>query len=335
MASTTKKRIWLGFDLGGTKMMATVFDHQFNPLGYRRKKSKRGGSAAGVTRILETIDEALESAKVDARRLAGIGIGCPGLLDLNRGIVIKAPNLGWINLPLKTRIERKFDCPVTVVNDVDAGTYGEYKFGAGQQERCVVGVFPGTGVGGGCVYEGKLIRGKVSSCMEIGHMHFQHNGHLCGCGRSGCVETVTSRLGIAADAAVAAHRGQAPHLYEHAGTDLSAIRSSALASAIKDGDTAIEGIVRRAAHDLGIAIASMVNLLAPDVVVLGGGLVEAMPRLYVEEVRRAVREQAMRTYAQSTRVVAAKLGDDATVMGAAALASEAVAGAKRGLRCQR
>jgi glucokinase len=116
---------------------------------------------------------------------------------------------------------------------------------------------------------------------------------------------------------------------EKSGTDLSAIRSSALASAIKDGDVAIEGIIRRAAHDLGIAIASVVNLLAPDVVVLGGGLVEAMPRLYVEEVRRAVREQAMRTYAQSTRVLAAKLGDEATVMGAAALAAEAAVAAKR------
>jgi glucokinase len=330
MPAPSKKKYWLGFDLGGTKMMATVFDWRFRPIASRRKKSKRSGSAAGVTRMIQTMEEALQLAKVHPRQLAGIGVGCPGMLDLNRGVVLKAPNLGWTNLPLKSRLERKFSCPVVLANDVDAGTYGEYQFGAGQQERCVLGVFPGTGVGGGCVYEGKLIRGKISSCMEIGHMHFQLNGRLCGCGQLGCVETVTSRLGIATDATAAAHRGQAPHLHDAAGADLALVRSGVLAAAIREGDKAIEDLVRAAARNLGIAVGSVVNLLAPDVVVLGGGLVEAMPKLYVEEVRLGVRLQALPAYTRGLRVVAARLGDNATVMGAAALAAEAVALKRKG-----
>jgi len=328
MAANSKNRYWIGFDLGGTKMMATVFDQRFRPVGFRRKKSKQGTAAQGFARIVQTIDEALESAKVDSAQVAAIGIGCPGLLDLNRGVVLKAPNLGWTNFPLQSRLEAKFGCPVTIANDVDAGTYGEYWFGAGQRERCVLGVFPGTGVGGGCVYEGQLIRGKVSSCMEFGHMHFQPGGRLCGCGRAGCVEAVTSRLGIASEAATAAYRGQAPRLYEQAKTDLGAIRSGALAESIKSGDTVIEQLVREGARNLGIAIGSVVNLLAPDVVVLGGGLVEAMPKLYVTEVRQGIKLQAMAPYTKSLRVVAAKLGDDATVMGAAALAAQAIESGK-------
>jgi glucokinase len=321
----TKTQYWLGFDLGGTKMMASVLDRKFNVVAYRRKKTKDGkGARAGLARIAETIEEALDAARTDRRRLAGIGIGCPGVLDLDRGIVMQAPNLGWRNVPLKRTLERLFKCPVLVANDVDAGTYGEYRFGAGQKARCLVGVFPGTGIGGACVYEGRLIRGRIHSCMEIGHMHMHPRGPLCGCGQRGCVETVASRLAIAAEAAANAHRGEAPSLFELAGTDIASIRSGALASAIKAGDERVESIVRHAARELGIAIASVVNLLAPDVLVMGGGLMEAMPELILHEVRASVRKQAMKPFTRSLKVLPARLGDDATVLGAAALVADTI-----------
>jgi len=147
------------------------------------------------------------------------------------------------------------------------------------------------------------------------------NGPLCGCGRWGCLESVASRLAISAEAAAAAFRGQAPYLLEHAGADLMAIRSKALADSIAAGDTAVEEIVRRAARYLGVAVASVTNLLAPDVVVLGGGLMEALPKPFLEEVRLAIREQAMKPF-RSVKVVAAKLTDDAGVRGAAAVAAD-------------
>ena len=302
--------------------MATVFDREFNIVTYRRRKTKDARGAKGLlARITETIEEALQAAHLSPKRLGAIGFGCPGWLDIDRGVILFAPNLGLRNVSLKKELIREFGCPVVIANDVDAGTYGEYRFGAGQGMRCLLGIFPGTGIGGGLVYEGKLFRGRSGSCMEIGHIHMQPKGRLCGCGRRGCLETVASRLAIAAEAAEAAYRGEAPHLLELAGTDIAAIRSGALAAAIKAGDHVVEQIVRHAAKDLGIAIGSVVNLLAPDMVVLGGGLVEAMPVLYVQEVRTSIKKQAMRPYTKSLKVVVAKLGDDAVAMGAAALAA--------------
>lgn len=323
MASDNGKRFWLGFDLGGTKMMATVFDEGFKARASHRTKTKaREGAKAVLDRVIETIGEALAEAGVKKDELGGIGVGCPGPLDLDRGIILEAPNLGWSNVPLKDTLEKAFKCPVVIANDVDAGTYGEYRFGAAQKARCALGVFPGTGIGGACVYEGRLLRGKTSSCLEIGHLQVQPEGRVCGCGQRGCLETVASRLAISAEAASAVFRGEAPRLLEIAGTDLASIKSGALAKAVEAGDAVVERIVRNAARHLGGAIAGVVNLLAPDVVVLGGGLVEAMPELILGEVRKTVDARAMKTFLKSLKIVTAQLGDDATAMGSAALAAE-------------
>ena len=191
---------WIGFDLGGTKMLATLFDAKFQKLGRERKRTKGAeGVTAGVARIMQTIDGALKSANVDRRALSGIGMACPGPLDLDRGILLDTPNLGWKKVPIKEMLEKEFGCPTVILNDVDAGVYGEYRFGAGRDARCVVGVFPGTGIGGGCVYEGRILRGRTSSAMELGHIPVDPDGPRCGCGRRGCLEAVASRLAISSD----------------------------------------------------------------------------------------------------------------------------------------
>lgn len=322
------KEYWIGFDLGGTKMMATVFDKNFKSVGTKRKKTKSSDGETGPERLVGVLEEALAEAKIDREEVCGIGIGFPGPLDLDKGMVLESPNLGWRNFDLRGLLEKKFKVPVVVGNDVDVGTFGEYRFGAGEKARCVVGVFPGTGIGGGCVYEGRILRGRKLSCLEIGHMQMVPNGRLCGCGRRGCLETISSRLAIASDAAVAVYRGEAPHLAAIAGTNLADMRSGALAEAIHEGDEAIERIVRNSARWLGVAVANTVNLLAPDVVVLGGGLVEAMREIFIEEVEKAVDKFAMKSLADEVEIAAAKLGDDAGVMGAAALVREKVEGGK-------
>lgn len=318
------KRCWLGFDLGGTKMMAAVFSRNFKVLACVRVKTKGAeGTAEVLARIQGTIADALREAGLRPGQLGGIGIGCPGPLDLDRGIILHAPNLAWHDVPLKATLKKKFRCPVVVANDVDAGTFGEYRFGAGRGARCVLGVFPGTGIGGACIYEGRIIRGRTGSCMEIGHVRVEPEGRLCGCGRRGCLESVASRLAVSAEAAAAIYRGEAPALRRLAGTDLTEIKSGTLAKSIKAGDTAVEDIVRNAARKIGLAVADVVNLLAPDVVVLGGGLVEALPGLIVGEARQAIRGQAMKAFTRDLKVVRAELGDNATVLGAAALAADA------------
>ncbi|NCC51906.1 MAG: ROK family protein [Spartobacteria bacterium] len=324
MRRTTKKN-WVGFDLGGTKMQACVYNDTFTCLGRKRKKTLgHEGSEAGLARIVETINKALNEANVAAASLGGIGVGCPGPLDLNKGIMIDTPNLGWKNVKLKEFLEKEFQCPAIIANDVDAGVYGEYRRGAAVGARCVLGVFPGTGIGGGCVYEGKLIRGKKGSCMELGHLQVLPEGPLCGCGQHGCLEAVASRLAISSAAAVAAYRGDAPALLELAGMDLSNIRSAALRKSIEAGDHVIEQIIREAARWLGVGIANIINLLSPDVVVLGGGLVEALPHLFLEVVTETARAHVMPAYVKSFQVLISKLGDDATTVGSACLARDAV-----------
>ena len=329
MATRGKRNVWVGFDLGGTKMLAVLFDEQFRNLGERRRKTRpSSGSETGLPRIISTITQALEDAKIPRSRLAGIGIGSPGPLDLDRGILIDTPNLGWGRLNYKTGLNKAFGCPVFVINDADAGIYGEYRRGAAQGARCAVGIFPGTGIGGGCIYDGKLIRGKTSSCFEIGHIQVQPDGPLCGCGQRGCLEAVASRLAIAAAAASAVYRGDAPTLAKDGGTDLASMRSAALARAIRGGDSAIEEIVRDAARWIGIGVATTVNLLAPDVVVLGGGLVEAMPALFREEVQAAAQRRVMDAFRGTFKVRIAKLGDYANATGAAAWARDCMDGMK-------
>jgi len=323
-----KRDKWIGFDLGGTKMLAAVFNSSFECLGRERKRTKgRDGAEAGMNRIIDAIKDALDDAGCSADEVAAIGIGCPGPLDLERGIMIDAPNLGWHETAVAAILQKEFGCDAYLVNDVDAGVFGEYQFGAGKQARCVLGVFPGTGIGGGCVYDGKIFRGSRHSCMEIGHMQVAPDGQLCGCGRRGCLETVASRLAIASNAAKAAFRGEAPYLLENTGLTLSEIRSRAIANSVKHGDKAVQQIVKTAAHYLGVAVGNLVNLLAPDVIVLGGGLVEAMPELLTKQVAASATRTAMTAYENSFEVAPAALGDDAAIMGAAAWAATLTNGA--------
>ena len=319
----TEADYWLGFDLGGTKMQASIFDKDLQICASKRRRTQGGrGIRDGVDRIVRTMENVLADANLTPQDLRGIGIGCPGPLDLDRGIVLEAPNLGWEQMPLAESVQKALGCPVVVLNDVDAGVYGEYCRGSAQSSRCTLGVFPGTGIGGGCVYEGQILRGALSSCMEIGHIQVLPNGPLCGCGQSGCLEALASRLAISAAAAQAAYRGQAPTLRRLAGTKLSNIRSGVLAKAIRGGDQVIEDIVREAAAHLGQAVAMLVNLINPDTILLGGGLVEAMPELYLATVSHSARALVLPSYRDSFQVVSAELGDDATATGAAAWAQQ-------------
>eukprot|EP00913_Durusdinium_trenchii_P022805 g21409.t1 len=323
MESSTEDNYWVGFDLGGTKMLTSVFDANLKQLVRKRKRTRAyEGLESGLDRIKQLIRSALKEAGIEASQLSGIGIACPGPLNLDEGIIIEAPNLSWVNVPIVKELEDEFGCRAIVANDVDLGVFAETVSGSAKSARCAFGIFPGTGIGGGCVYEGKILRGSVHSCMEIGHVRVIPDGPVCGCGLTGCLESVASRLAIASAAGAAAHRGQAPYLLDKVGTEITEIRSGALAASIQAGDRAVEQIVRRAAEHIGVAVASVIHLLAPDVVVLGGGMVEAMPKLFRETIDRVAKANVLSAYAKSFRVVIAEMGDDAGLFGAAAWARE-------------
>ncbi|HWL07900.1 MAG TPA: ROK family protein [Planctomicrobium sp.] len=318
MASDETTQYWMGFDLGGTKMLAQVYDANWNVIAKERKRIRPGTPVkGGLDRIIETVNEALAKANLTPANLKGIGIGCPGPIDMENGVLLDLPNLGWQAVPLRERLSSALNCPVAVLNDVDAGTFAEYKVGAGQGARTMISVFAGTGIGGGCVYHGEILRGATVSCFEIGHMQVMSNGPRCGCGQRGCLESVSSRLAIAAQCVRTAYRGDAPHLLAETGTDLANVRSGALKASIAAGDKAVEDIIKEAARYIGIAVGSVVNLLSPDVVVLGGGLVEAMPDLFIPTVSKAAAKRVMPAYRDTFKVVPAALKDDAGVLGAA------------------
>jgi len=310
---------WIGFDLGGTKMLACVLDARYKVLGSARKSTNGSdGQAKGRKRILNTIHEAIAEAGIDPAGLQGIGIGCPGLVNTDKGILINAPNLGWGNMGLAGILKTAFGKPVAVLNDVDAGTFGEYKLGAGIGARSLLGVFPGTGLGAGFVYDGKLIMGRTASAMELG-MIYLPGTHL-GSSEHGAVmlEDLTSRLALAAQAGVACYRGQMPELDKKTGGCLRDIRSKALANTFKAGDEAALILFRNSVRYLGMGVAAVVNLLAPDHITLGGGLVEELPSLYLSLLKEEVSRYAVPGLASGIKYTQAKLGSSAVAIGSVA-----------------
>lgn len=303
-------------------MLCVVLDSEFQVVTRKRKKTKgQEGAAAGLERISLLIQETLTEAGIDISQVSGIGVGCPGPIEWEKGVVSVAVNLGWKNVAIGDYLEKQFGCPVRVLNDVDAGVYGEYRFGAGIGSHCVLGIFPGTGIGGGCVYEGKILRGRRLSVMEIGHMKISSSSRSSGVEMTGTLELEASRLSIASECAKLAYRGEAPELLKVAGTDITNIRSKSLVQSIRGGDKAVERIVRQAAQQIGYGVANIIHLLGPDIIILGGGLVEALPELYLEEVKRTARKNVLECYSETFEIKVAELGDDAGAMGAAAWAS--------------
>jgi glucokinase len=310
----------VGLDIGGTKMMACVFDHRFEVVGRCKKKSKSSKVEDPEERIERIVKEAL--ADSGGKTIRGIGVGSPGPLDPKTGVIIDTPNLGWKKFPLGEVLAKAFGVPVAVDNDVNLGTYGEWVFGKIKDCKDVIGLFPGTGIGGGIIINGQLYHGASGSAGEVGHMTLQVDGPYCGCGKRGCFEALASRIAIAAQIAALAARGDAPYILENCGTDLANIRSGMIAQAIDAGDKMVEGVVRKAAFYTGVAAANLVNIFSPEALVLGGGLVQAMEALYMEEIAKALKEHTMPFLLKFVKVVPAKLGDDAVAMGAAYLIAE-------------
>ncbi|MDB6139793.1 MAG: hypothetical protein JWO94_2865 [Verrucomicrobiaceae bacterium] len=314
--ASLKKKFWIGFDLGGTKMLAVVMDADYQIIA-TAKKSTNGsdGAIKGKKKILSAIHEAIAASGYDPRGIQGIGIGCPGLVDPAKGTLLSAPNLGWHNVGLRKLLNAAFKVPVAVLNDVDAGTYGEFKRGTGIGSRSLLGVFPGTGLGAGFVYNGQLVMGKTISCMELGNIYLP--GTHLGSAEFGAVilEDLTSRLALAAQAGVSCYRGQAPELDKKTQGSLREMKSKALAGSFKAGDEAAMIMFRNSIRYLGMGVATVVNLFAPDHIALGGGLVEELPGLYLNLLKEEVTRYAMPELARGLRYSIAKLGGNAVAIG--------------------
>ncbi|MCH2207952.1 MAG: ROK family protein [Lentisphaerales bacterium] len=318
-------KYYIGFDLGGTKVVAAALDEKFNILS--RSKEKAGadkGTDAVYEVICSVIKKACEEANIILDDVVAIGGCAPGLVCPKTGLVFDTPNLGFKNFPLRQKLEDDFKVPVIIENDVNAGLYGELKFGAAKGFENVIAISPGTGVGGGVVINGKPYRGSMGGAGEFGHIIVQPDGPLCGCGQRGCLETLSSRTAISMQLASFSIRGRIPMIAEAANGNLKKIKSGLIAKAYNSGNKDTKTIVHHAAKYLGVGMAGLVNCFNPEAVILGGGLIEALPEPFTSISAKVMREQAMGNMGDIP-VKEAQLGDDAVIIGAAQLAKEAEA----------
>lgn len=313
----------LAIDLGGTKIFAALFDEFGNIVGRAKAKTRaQRGSEAVFKRIVKTAKEAIQAAAVSPDQIAAIGIGAPGPLDPDSGYIIEAANLQMRQFPLGPRLQERFQCPVILDNDVNAGTYGEFRMGAARGASDVLGVFVGTGIGGGIIIDGKLHRGFSKNAGEVGHMVIKAGGPRCNCGRRGCLEALASRTAISRDIRKAIKRGKKTLLTRMLGKKIEDVPSKALRKAYLAGDELVIRHLRRAAKYIGIGIGGLINVLGPQVVVLGGGVVEALGDEFVGMIEKVARRYAFESAASGVKITRASLGDDAGLVGAALLARE-------------
>lgn len=313
-----------GIDLGGTKMLTAILDEEGRILGKHKVPTPRlSGGEDLVALIASEIEAACQEAGV-LDRPGAIGVTVPGTVDLERGYLMETPNLGIWDFPLKDRLQEELGTRVIMENDVNAGMYGEFVFGAARGYRHIVAIYPGTGVGGGIIIDGRLYRGVSGSAGEIGHMKIQVEGKLCGCGQRGCLEAMASKTAIAKDLAHLALTGRAPSILEKAGTDFDKIKSGMIKKSIQAGESAVLELVERAAWYLGIGIANIVNIFNPQLVVLGGGLMGKLNKWMLPVTEKALQENAMPFLLKQVKLVAAELGDDSVALGVGVLAREAL-----------
>ncbi len=315
-------RYVIGMDLGGTKILAAVVNKRGRIQGEAKTKTRPDeGPEAILKRMAAVARQAARNAQVDWSAIQGMGVGAPGPLNPETGIVHHAPNLpGWDEVPLAPRLSKLLGIPVFLENDVNLGTLGEHVLGAGRGTKDMVGIFVGTGVGGGLILGGKLRSGHRHAAAEVGHMVVLAGGPVCGCGKQGCLEALASRTAIERDIRTALNTGR-ESLVPGLGQGDEPLTSGILAKAFRQGDPLVTEVLSRAQWYLGLLTASIVNLIDPEMVVLGGGLVEAMGEEFLEPIRQTARQHFIQQAdADQVQIVAARLGDHAGVLGAAVLA---------------
>lgn len=324
MAAQSLDSPMVGVDLGGTKILVGVVDRE-NKILSRAKRStpaKTGGEAI-LREIASGVEEAIAEAGITVEEIGGVGVGSPGPLDSERGVILFSANMAVRDFPLGPDLARFLGRPVLVENDVRVGGYGEFRLGAGKGHKNLLAAFVGTGIGGCVIINGEVVRGLTGNAGEIGHIVIKANGPRCGCGRRGCLEAMASRTAMTRRIRKAISKGQPSSLEGQLGSkSATKLKSRELASAYQLRDPVVVKEVQRAAHYLGLGLGSLVNVLSPEMVIVGGGVAEAIGEPYLEIVRVSAHETILADPENKTQIVLAALGDDAGILGGALLARE-------------
>src|SRR6266550_8352051 len=329
MTGKKKNRFIIGVDLGGTKISAGALSEDGTHTSGMRSIATQSelGAEGVVDRIVGVIEgvilDTINETGVSRKDFLGIGVGAPGPLDREKGLVVVAPNLGWRDFPLRDRIGSRLGLPVTLDNDANCATVGEWWLGAARGGTNVVGMTIGTGIGGGLIIDGKLFHGSSDVAGEIGHTTIDLNGRHCKCGNYGCLEAYASGPAIAVRAReVLVREETASLLPSMVDGRLEEITAETVYLAASQGDAVANEIVRDTARYLGVGIANLLNTLNVDVVVVAGGVTKAGDALFIP-LRAEVRRRAFAPAVEATRIVPGALPGTAGVIGAVATFKQA------------
>jgi len=306
-------------DIGGTSYRVALADVQGNLINRNAEPTRSWESAEiGLERIKETIRQT--SSIIDFSQVKAITVSAGGPLDPRTGVLLTPPSLpAWRNVPIKAILEESFRIPVWVENDADLAALGEQRFGAGKGCNRLIYITVSTGIGGGIIHNGKILTGSTLSVAEIGHMVVDPNGPVCNCGGKGHLEPLASGTAIARIAKEKVSEGETSKLQQICEDDLSKITGEMVVNAARDGDLLAGQVVESAGNYLGMAIASLVHLFDPEVVVIGGGVSNA-GGLILEPISKSMDDCLMADFVGRTRVVQSELGDNSGLMGAIAFA---------------
>lgn len=309
----------IGIDLGGTKILTAVIDKTTGEvISFIKKKTKKDkGPEKIVQKIINSIKEVLESCGKNINDIDNIGLGAAGQVNREEGIIINAPNLDCRNLNIRKELEQEFNKPVLLGNDVEIATVGELYFGAGRNEKDFVCIFVGTGIGSGIVQNGKIRYGTTGTAGEIGHITVDAGGRPCGCGGCGCLEAYASRLAIEKRIIGALKKGRKSDIVNYLIED-KPIKTSMIKKSLENKDELITQIINEASEYLASGLASVINFYNPELIILGGGLMNAIDYFYEHSIGLA-RIKALPTPAVNIRFEKAQLGDFSGVIGAALL----------------
>jgi glucokinase len=311
------RRVVVGLDLGGTKMLGILMDDQARVRLRLRRPTPIGSNTAVREGVLSLVSELLQAGRDAGDSPAGIAIGAPGFIHPETGAILDAQNLGVHNLPLREIVAQTFGLPTRVLHDVKAAALGEARFGAGAQARHLAFLNIGTGVAVGLILRGQVYSGAAGRAGEIGHVCMQRDGPACVCGRRGCLEALASGPAIVRQAQAAIARNQDTAIFRLADGDASQITAETVAEAARQSDDLALALIAEAADYLGLAVAGLINVLDLECVIIGGGLSQ-MGDLFLDPIRAAAAGYVLAEYRETVPILPPALGADAGAVGAAA-----------------
>ena len=308
----------IGVDIGGMSIKVGLVDENGKIIGENRVKTAKTADRC-LDNLFLQIRTLLNENNLTEKDIRGIGVGCPGLVDVEKGIVEHLPNLGWKSVPLVALLKEKFRTEIRISNDANVATLGEVLFGAAKGYDSAVMFTLGTGVGGGIVINGKLYEGGKGRGAELGHTTLIMNGAPCTCGRNGCVEVYVSATALIGQTKAAMRADGDSEMWKYVGGDIDAVDGRTAFECEKKGDPAAKRVVDNYVTYLSESIMNMLNIFRPPVFILGGGISKEGKNLtdrvtaYLEEFSYGYK------FAPKTKIVTATLGNDAGIIGAAAL----------------